>query len=151
MLLCTPLLQCVLIWFTITFLSALTSLAILHLPLSLTMHFCPRNYCSLDSSYFSHHSLQTRETVAWEGGLTISEAADLLGFSCATVSGVCREWCEKQFSWKNIRNLQKANYPLTLGPSAAYRDIHKAIICEQKEPKHRRRETSHELHCQQTA
>ena len=31
---------------------------------------------------------------ARQGGLSISETADLLGF-CTTVSRVCREWCEK--------------------------------------------------------
>ena len=30
---------------------------------------------------------------ARQGGLCISEAADLLGLSC---NRVCREWCEKQ-------------------------------------------------------
>ena len=29
-------------------------------------------------------------------GLSISETADLLGFSCKTVSRVCREWCENK-------------------------------------------------------
>ena len=33
---------------------------------------------------------------ARQGGLSISETADLLGFSHTTVSRVCREWCEKQ-------------------------------------------------------
>ena len=31
-------------------------------------------------------------------GLSISETVDLRGFSCTTVSRVCREWCEKQIS-----------------------------------------------------
>ena len=33
---------------------------------------------------------------ARRGALSISENADLLGFSPTTVSKVCREWCEKQ-------------------------------------------------------
>ena len=33
---------------------------------------------------------------AREGGLNISETANLLVFSGITVSGVCREWSEKQ-------------------------------------------------------
>ena len=33
---------------------------------------------------------------ARQGGLSISETADLLVFSPTTVSRVCREWCEKQ-------------------------------------------------------
>ena len=32
---------------------------------------------------------------ARKGGLSILETANLLGFSCTTVSRVCREWCEK--------------------------------------------------------
>ena len=32
---------------------------------------------------------------ARQGGLSISETADLLGFSCTKVTRVCREWCEK--------------------------------------------------------
>ena len=33
---------------------------------------------------------------ARQGGLSISETPDLLGFSCTTVSRVCTEWYEKQ-------------------------------------------------------
>ena len=33
---------------------------------------------------------------ARQGGSSISETADLLGFSHTTVSRVCKEWCEKQ-------------------------------------------------------
>ena len=33
---------------------------------------------------------------ARQGGLSISETADLHGFSHTTASRVCREWCEKQ-------------------------------------------------------
>ena len=33
---------------------------------------------------------------ARQGGLSISETADLLGFCCTTVSRVCREWCGKK-------------------------------------------------------
>ena len=33
---------------------------------------------------------------ARQGGLNISETLNLLGFSCTTVSRVCREWCKKQ-------------------------------------------------------
>ena len=33
---------------------------------------------------------------ARQGGLSISETADLLGFSHTTVSRVCREWCKKK-------------------------------------------------------
>ena len=33
---------------------------------------------------------------ARRAGLSVSVTADLLGFSCTTVSRVCREWCEKQ-------------------------------------------------------
>ena len=33
---------------------------------------------------------------ARQGGLSISETADLLEFSHTTVSSVCREWCRKQ-------------------------------------------------------
>ena len=33
---------------------------------------------------------------ARQGGLSISVTADLLGFSCTAVSGVYREWCDKQ-------------------------------------------------------
>ena len=33
---------------------------------------------------------------ARQGGLSISETADHLGFPCTIVSRVCREWCEKQ-------------------------------------------------------
>ena len=57
---------CHFIWVTVTFLSALTSLALLLWPLSLTMHFCPHNCCSLDVFSFSHHSLQTNKTVVHE-------------------------------------------------------------------------------------
>ena len=32
---------------------------------------------------------------ARQGGLSILEIADLLGFSHTTVSRVCREWCKK--------------------------------------------------------
>ena len=32
---------------------------------------------------------------ARQGGLSISETADLLGFSCTAVSRVSREWCKK--------------------------------------------------------
>ena len=45
------------------FLSPLTSLALLLWPLSLTPYFCPQNCCSLDVFCFSHHYLQTLETV----------------------------------------------------------------------------------------
>ena len=31
-----------------------------------------------------------------QGGFSISQTADLLGFPCTAVSRVCREWCEKQ-------------------------------------------------------
>ena len=37
---------------------------------------------------------------ARQGGLSISQTGDLLGFSCTTLSWVWREWCEKQ---KNIQ------------------------------------------------
>ena len=33
---------------------------------------------------------------ARQGGLNISETADLLGFSRTTVSRFCTEWCKKQ-------------------------------------------------------
>ena len=33
---------------------------------------------------------------ARQGGLSITETADLLGFSHRTVARVCREWCKKQ-------------------------------------------------------
>ena len=32
---------------------------------------------------------------ARQGGLSVSETADLFGFSRITVSGVYREWCKK--------------------------------------------------------
>ena len=48
---------------------------------------------------------------ARQGGLSISETADLLEFSRKTVSRVCREWCEKekpssehQFEQKHLVN-----------------------------------------------
>ena len=57
-----PLLQCLVICITVTFLSAMTCLALLLWPLSLAMLFCLQNCCSLDVFCFSHHSLQTLET-----------------------------------------------------------------------------------------
>ena len=41
---------------------------------------------------------------ARQGGLSISETADLQGFSHITVSRVCREWCKKKL--KNISEQQ---------------------------------------------
>ena len=55
----TTVVMCGYLHVTVTFLSALTSLALLLWPLSLTMRFCPQNCCSLDVFCFSHHSLQT--------------------------------------------------------------------------------------------
>ena len=55
MLFCIPLLQRVVIWVTLTFLSALTSFAILPWPLLLTRHFNAQNCRSLDVFSFSHH------------------------------------------------------------------------------------------------
>ena len=49
----------VVICVTVTFRSALTSLELLLWPLSLAMHLCPQNCCSLDVFCFVHHSLQT--------------------------------------------------------------------------------------------
>ena len=52
---CIPMLWCVFIHVTVTFLSALTSLALLLWPLSLTIRFCTQNCCSLDVLCFSLH------------------------------------------------------------------------------------------------
>ena len=65
MLFCIPL-QCADICFNVTFLSALTSLALLHWPLSLTMRFCLQNYCSLYAFCFSQNYLQTVKNVVSE-------------------------------------------------------------------------------------
>ena len=45
-------------------------------------------------------------------GFSISETADLLGFSCTTVSRVCTEWCKKTSSeqqfWRQKRRRRRA-------------------------------------------
>ena len=62
---CSSAYHCCNVWL-FAFLSASTSLALLLWPLSLTAHFCPQNCCSLDAFWFSHHSLQTLETIVHE-------------------------------------------------------------------------------------
>ena len=73
-----------------TFLSALSSLALLLWPLSLTRCLCRQSCCSLDVFYFSYHSLQTPETAVHENPRR-SAVSEMLKPPCLALASFCSQ------------------------------------------------------------